>query len=468
MKKSMPAAAVFCIFFIISCSENKNTSIEREDLFTFEIGRLEDELDMFNLEGARSIRKTALKMRDGLFYISNGNGEKIARYNSYGDLLFLIYNEETNPPPLTLREKTEGAAVTRWAYKWPLNEPGSITVNSAKHIFVEDRLIPERHVFDREQKTVLDRLVLHFDADGQFVDYLGQEGRGGTPFPRIENIFTSVDDDIVVVCQLPNGRKIFWYDSSGNQIYDIYFSNDTLPVPSDRFGLTPSLDSIGIAPDERKIYLKIDYYREIMDESTNTISGRESDRSCLWMVNAGGNSFSGSIDIPFFETSQTVNNHKTIENLLYSMFGVMNGGRVFLYYPIETGFSLLILAADGTKEQRRGIINVAGDELLYCAFDVSDDGILSALLSSNYEVKLVWWRTDKLAREMDALPSAPALSSAGGIIQNRYAPLMNRLHSPFPQFSGILKIMEHQTHNQIVSATPKKNPAVTLNLIPIP
>jgi hypothetical protein len=392
--------AVFCVLFFFSCSENKNLSIEREDLFTFGIGRLEDELDMFDLEGARSVRRTALKMRDGLFYISNGNGEKIAHYNSYGDLLFLIYNDETNPPPLTLGEKTDGIAVTRWAYKWPLHEPGAITVNSAKHIFVADRLPPERHDFDREEKTVLDSLVLHFDRDGKFVDYLGQEGRGGTPFPRIENLFTSADDDLVVVCQLPGGRRVFWFDSSLNKIYDIFFSASELPSPAGRFGLTPSLDSISIAPDERKIYLKIDYYREILDESTNTISGRESDRSCLWIINAGESSYLSSVDIPFFEAQSTVNNRKVTENLLYSMFAVMNGGRVFLYYPIETGFSILILAADGSEQQRRGIINVDNDELLYCDFDVSAEGILSALLAGNYEVKIVWWRMDKLANEM--------------------------------------------------------------------
>jgi hypothetical protein len=384
----------------MSCGGDQNSSIEREYLFNFNIGRLEDELDMFALEGTRSMRKTALEMRDGLFYISNGNGEKIAQYNSYGDLLFLIYNEETNPPPLTLREKIDGEVITRWAYRWPLNEPGSITVNSEKHIFVEDRLTPERQSYDMDQKTILDRLILHFDAEGKFIEYLGQEGRGGTPFPRIENIFTSVEDDLVVVCLLPAGRRVFWYDSMGNQIYNIYFSNDALPVPSGRFGLTPSLDGVSIAPDERKIYLKIDYYREILDESTNTISGRETDRSCLWMINAGEAYFSGSVDIPFFEAPSTVNNRRTTENLLYSMFAVMNGGRVFLYYPIETGFSILILAADGSDTQRRGIINVSSDELMYSTFDVSETGILSALLATNYEVRLVWWRTDKLASEM--------------------------------------------------------------------
>jgi hypothetical protein len=394
-----PVIFLFCILFL-SCSGANNSSVEREDLFVFGIGRLEDELDMFDLKGARSIRKTALKMRDGLFYISNGNGEKISHYNSYGDLLFLVYNDETNPPPLSLGEKTDGVPVTRWAYKWPLREPGSIAVNSQKHIFVEDKLQSEHQDFDMEQKMILDSHVLHFDADGKFVDYLGQEGRGGTPFPRIENIFISEDDDLVVVSQLPAGRRIFWFDAAGNKIYDIYFSAADLPSPAGRFGLTPSLDSISVAPDERKIYLKIDYYREIRDESTNTISGRESDRSCLWTINAGDVSFSDSIDIPFFETVSTVNNRRITENLLYSMIGVINNGRVFLYYPIETGFSILIMAADGSGEQRRGTINVSNEELRYCVFDVSADGILAALLSTDYEAKLVWWRTDKLAREM--------------------------------------------------------------------
>jgi hypothetical protein len=386
--------------FFLSCSGDKNLSIEREDLFAFGIGRLEDELDMFDLSGERSMRKTALKMNDGLFYISNGNGEKVSHYNSYGDLLFLIYNDETNPPPLSLGEKTEGATVTRWAYKWPLREPGSVTVDSRKHIFVEDKLPPEHQDFDTEQQTILDSLVLHFDADGKFVDYLGQEGKGGTPFPRIENIFTSADDDIVIVCQLPAGRRVYWFDTAENKIYDIYLSADSPPAPVGRFGLTPSLDSVSVAPDERKLYLKMDYYREVLDESTKTISGRESDKSCLWIMNAGEYSFSGSVDIPFFETVSTVNNRKTTENLLYSMLAAMDNERVFLYHPIETGFAILILATDGSDEQRRGTINISGDELRYSSFDVSSDGILSALLSTDYEARLVWWRTDKLAREM--------------------------------------------------------------------
>jgi hypothetical protein len=202
--------------FFSGCSKGGVVSVAREDLFTLDIGRLEDQIDLYDLEGGRSVRKTGVTMRDGLFYISDGNGGKIVRYTSYGDLLFMIYNEETNPPPLSLRNNTdEIGLVTRWALSYPLREPGEITVDSRKHIYVDDRLPYERHSFDVENKALLDSMVLHFDADGRFVEYLGQEGVGGSPFPKIEKLYTSVRDEFAVVCRLPLGWNIYWFDVDG-------------------------------------------------------------------------------------------------------------------------------------------------------------------------------------------------------------------------------------------------------------
>ncbi|GMO21940.1 MAG: lipoprotein [Termitinemataceae bacterium] len=392
--------AVVVTLWGTSCSNNKISSIDREKLMDFSIGRLEDQLDLFNIEGRRSTSKTNLKMRDGLFYISNGNGQKIVRYNSFGDLLFMIYNDETQPPPLKLHNKTENISVTRWASPWPLTDPGCIAVNSTKHIFVEDKLPPERHGYDRAQKALLDSLVLHFDADGSFVEYLGQEGPGGTPFPRIEGIYTSINDEIAVVCHTSKAWKIFWFSSRGELLYSLEFKSDTLPMPHDQFGLIPSLDSIGISPDSRKIFLKIDYYREILEESTNTISGREADSSYIWSVSSEDGSYLSNTLIPFYEYITTVNNKKVSENLFYSMFGAINRDRVFLYFPVEDGFSILLLSVDNSGDQKRGIITIEQDELQFCSFDVTSDGILTALLATNNNVRLVWWRTDKLAREL--------------------------------------------------------------------
>jgi hypothetical protein len=383
-----------------ACLNGEVRSIERTDLAFFDIGRTEDELDLFDLQGIRSQHPTELAMSDGQFYISNGNGQKVVRYNSYGDLLFMVYNEETNPPPLTLKPKTEGIEETRWANPWPLQQPAQIAVDSRQHIFVVDKLPDERHSYNRAEKAILDRMVLHFDDSGNFVEYLGQEGPGGSPFALVENLGVTKNDQLVVVCRFPKGRSVYTYDSDGTQLSEIRFSDDKLPVPAARRGVLSSLDSIAIAPDEAKIYLKIDYSHEVFDETINTISTMEPDSTWLWAVDLESGEYSGSVEIPFYEAMRTENGRRVTENLFYSMFGAMRNNKLFFYAPVDEGFSILIFDIDGSNKQRRGVIRVQPNELQFFTFNISKEGVLSALLADDYRAKLVWWRTDKLAEEM--------------------------------------------------------------------
>ncbi|MDR2797915.1 MAG: hypothetical protein LBB80_06195 [Treponema sp.] len=381
-----------------ACTQEPFPSITRENLFTLEIGRMEDQIALYNLEGDQGIRRTELAMRDGLFYISDGNGEKIVRYNSYGDLLFMIYNDQTNPLPLTLLPLKEGEIVTRWAVTYPLQAPGKITVDSRKHLYVEDQLPDEGHRFDPESKAILNKVILHFDEYGRFVQYLGQEGIGGSPFPKIEGLYTSVQDELAVVCRLPTGWNIYWFDADGMSLYVVKLQNTALPIPPDRDMVIVSLDAITVAPDERKLYLKADYYRDIYDESTNTRSGSEPDSSVIWVMRVEDGSYEGTIEVPFFESTLIESGRKIPVKLFYSLLGVIRKERVFLYVPVEAGYAILILAAGSAAngEQHRGFIQVDPDELQFNAFDLAEDGILSGLLVDNWDIKLVWWRTDKL------------------------------------------------------------------------
>jgi hypothetical protein len=359
---------------------------------------MEDQIALYNLEGDQGIRKTQFAMREGLFYISDGNGEKVVRYNSYGDLLFMIYNDQTNPLPLTLLPLKEGEIVTRWSLTYPLQEPGKITVDSRKHLYVEDLLPDEGRRFDPESKAVLNKVILHFDEYGRFVQYLGQEGIGGSPFPKIEGLYTSVQDELAVVCRLPTGWHIYWFDADGMSLYVIKLQNTALPIPRDRDIVFASLDAIAAAPDERKLYLKVDYYRDIYDESTNTRSGSEPDSSMIWVMRVEDGFYEGTIEVPFFESAMIESGRKTPVKLFYALLGVIRKERVFLYVPVEAGYAILILAVGSTAngEQHRGFIQVDPDELQFNAFDLAEDGILSGLLVDNWNIKLVWWRTDKL------------------------------------------------------------------------
>ncbi|MDR1301350.1 MAG: hypothetical protein LBK43_02630 [Treponema sp.] len=381
-----------------SCTQESFPAITRENLFLLEIGRLEDQIALYNLEGDQGIRKTELTMRDGLFYISDGNGEKIARYNSYGDLLFMIYNDKTNPLPLTLPPLEKGEIVTRWAFTYPLQDPGKITVDSRKHLYVEDQLPDEAQRFDPETKALLNKVILHFDEYGRFVQYLGQEGIGGSPFPKIEGLYTSVQDELAVVCRLPTGWNIYWFDPDGMSRYVIKLQDTALPIPPDRDMVFVSLDAIAVAPDERKLYLKTDYYRDTYDASTNTRSGNEPDSSVIWVMRVEDGSYERTIEVPFFESTLTESGRKTPVKLFYSLLGVIRKERVFLYVPVEAGYAILILATDSATngEQRRGFIQVDPEELQFNAFALAEDGILSGLLADHWDIKLVWWRTDKL------------------------------------------------------------------------
>ena len=206
---SLLISAFLAALVFSGCRDNHIGSIEREDLFSLAVGPMEDQIALYNLQGGRGIRRTGFSMRDGLFYIADGYSGKVVRYNSYGDLLFMVYNEETNPPPYSLKTNVnDDEQAVRWAYTYPLEEPGWIAVDSRKHIFVEDRLPLQSRRTDPESNALLDGVVLHFDQDGRFLNYLGREGMGGSPFPRIVGLSASVRDEVAVICRIPDGWDI--------------------------------------------------------------------------------------------------------------------------------------------------------------------------------------------------------------------------------------------------------------------
>jgi hypothetical protein len=374
-------------------------SIQREDLFTLDIGPMEDQIALYSLEGNEGILYAGLAMRDGFFFIADNNGSKIVRYNSYGDLLFMIYNDGTSPAPVDLRIKTEESAqMTRWASTYPLRSPGRIAVDSRKHIYTEERLPNERHSYDSVNKTLLDSIILHFDADGQFIEYLGQGGKGGVPFPNIAGLYASANDDVAVVCCLPSGWNVYWYNAEGEQLFLVQIRNDAIPEPPSRPYFTASIDAVMAAPDTRKLYIKVDYYREIVDSLTNTRTSTEPFNSLIWILDVEKGSYESYVEAPFYEYRFSENNRTVHVNLLYSMLGLVQGGGILLYFPVEDGYTLLRMDSRG-HGQRRGFIQVDPGELHFHDFYLSPEGILSALLADEWKIKVAWWRMDKFMKD---------------------------------------------------------------------
>jgi hypothetical protein len=399
MRKTTPIPAVVLVLAVMlwvgnGCRSDGIPSVEREELARFDIGRMQDELNLVDVATRPANEALSLAMRDGQFTIANGIGQKVMRCNAYGELVFMVYNDETNPTPRLLAPKAAGVAETRWANPWPLRCPGYVAVDARRHIFVVDTVPDERQRFDTATGMLLDKVVLHFDADGKFIEYIGQEGRGGTPFPIIERIAKTDAGTLVVVTRLPTGRRVHEFDDSGRSSAEITFPEEGLPFPDDAWAERKSaLSDIAVAPDTGELYVKIDYYRPILDTTIGVRVGVEPDSSFLWTFSPSARRYTGHRQIPFYRESGESGDKGPV---LYSMFGAAREGRVMLYGPADSGFGVLIMDVGKAEEMRRGVLRVRAEEMRFFTFNLSPDGVLSALLADQQSVRLVQWRTDRL------------------------------------------------------------------------
>jgi len=120
MRNKLQLPVTYALVFIAAslvittgCAKSKVVaSLEKDTLFSLKLGNFEDQINLFDLASVGEIN-TAIEMKDGFFYIANGESKKIMETNSYGDLLSLYYNADTNPTPSFMQDKTKTAGSTQ-------------------------------------------------------------------------------------------------------------------------------------------------------------------------------------------------------------------------------------------------------------------------------------------------------------------------------------------------------------------
>jgi len=391
------------VFF--SCSNEPVTRLEREKLFELSYGHFEDEIDLFQLDTDNAGPDTQIFMKDGMFYIANSGSKKVLQLTSFGDLLSVFYNAETNPVP-SFAEKdeagTNGTPVgtsTRKAVAYPFNHPVYLCVDSLKKLYIVDHLPPERVEYDNDNQVVLQDVVLRFNPEGRFLDYLGQEGPGGTPFPPITGIYNNSKNETIVVSKTQTSFNVFWFNENGTLLFRIPVSFKNLPSPYDKTKTSlASLEKIIPDPDSRKMYFKIDYYVEVIDKDTGSNAGICFDRSCVYPFNVSSGKYEERIDIPSYEGVDKDNLGTVSFKKPYEFLGITTSGWLFLTTPQEGGYALEVMDSRSKRIHKR-LLSVNDDELSYNTLTLSNDGIISALLATPYNASIVWWRTDSLIGE---------------------------------------------------------------------
>ena len=393
-------ATLAALSLLLSCSgRQESVAVAREQLFTLSYGKGEDQIDLFQANAATTPLKTRIAMREGIFYIANGNGYKVVRLSSFGDVLSMIYNPDRNPEPVLL--KPQSGTVTevggRNAVQYPFRAVGEIAVDSKQTVYVEDRVPTERRVYDKDLDSMLDYVVLRFDRDGQSMDYLGQDGVGGTPFPYIEDLYTTTGDECVVVAITQGSWLVDWFDAKGFVKHSLRIKRDALPMPEGEKGLIASLDRIAPDSDGRSLVVKIDYYKASVDPTTKSDTGVEFSGSWVYRMDPSTGSIDDRWQIPAIETKDKDSGENGVQtSVLVPEFLGMAGNRFFFFTAGQGERSELSTFDLTTRAISRYSVDIADDELYYSTLSLSPEGILCALLGTQYEARVVWWRFDKL------------------------------------------------------------------------
>lgn len=398
MRKIRIVATMFISALVFtSCLRNETVqSISETELFSLPYGNFEEQLSVTDLNDVGDVR-FGIAMQDGFFYIVNGESKKILELNSYGDLLTLFYNEDSQTAHLLENSNRPDKSIHH-EISYPFDYPGMVAVDSNKNVYTVCSIPWDRQEKSDDGTTLYSHTVLRFARDGSSVDYIGQQGPGGTPFPYIKNIYTTSKDELVVVAASTEGVLVYWFASDGFLKYMIPVTTKDAPSVADKEEHSDNFLTIqNVVPDpvSYKLYVQIDYYSSYVDEDSKVQSGINYIQSLLYPLNIESGTYEEPVSVPPYEESVVSDYSKLTYRIPYDFLGVTKSGWKFFIVKTEDGFNIEMIQSESQRILRRHFNAVHGN-IVYDTMCLSQEGILTALYLEKEKARVVWYRTDNL------------------------------------------------------------------------
>ena len=368
------AAGVACAAVLAalgSCTSRPPAELVGDELFSLGIGPLDEQLDLVRVAGAPAPHATRMAMRDGLFYIANGNARKVMQLSSHGDLLLLIYDPESNPEPVGLASGGRGAA-TRVAVPHGFRALSHIAVDNQRRILVVDG-----------------QRVKRFAPDGRYLDAIGREGRNGAPFGFVERLTVMADDSLVVTARSAAQWVIYWYDDEGRPQDRLHLAH--AGGLGDETGLV--IRDLLPSVSQRRLLVFVEAWKD-GEEAGSGVPG-------VRLFDAATRSVVASYGLPDAAPRRGTGGAGNEEQAgpWYHPLGVTAEGLLFLTRREDDRTrSLLVLGANGRVVVRRHWV-LDETALGFVSLGMSDDGVLHGLLGAGDRARVMWWRGDLLVAE---------------------------------------------------------------------
>lgn len=357
---------VYSLILILSCSRTGPT-IKHEELFFLDLGVMGDELDFFERDGTLFFdRKIDILMRDGLFYISNPSLGKIMKFSNYGDILSLIYNEHYNLP---FKKNDSNYRVTTWNFQ----NVGLMAVDSDGAIYVDDRIEVDADLLG---PVAFDRVILRFNSNGEYTDFLGQEGKNTSPLPFISELKITKDDDLIATTRNQEDWEIYCYNNAGDLLYPAIILPTSLVRAEDDPSITFAINTIktdvtgeflfisaaGLAENKTEVLPRMFVY---------DIKQRKILRSFLFPL--------GKLGQGFDLIGSDLNRH------LYFVKDIIRNSE-------QLGYELQVVDSYGNVVRNAILTNQLKEPPISTSMSVSMDGIIYAIFAYRFGAEVVWWR----------------------------------------------------------------------------
>ncbi len=398
MRKIFLYAAMFVSALVFtSCIKSETVqSISETELFSLPYGNFEEQLSVTDLNDVGDVR-FGIAMQDGFFYIVNGESKKILELNSYGDLLTLFYNEDSHTARLLENSNRPDKSIHH-EISYPFDYPGMVAVDSNKNVYTVCSIPWDRQEKSDDGTTLYSHTILRFARDGSSVDYIGQQGPGGTPFPYIKNIYTTSKDELVVVAASSEGMLVYWFANDGFLKYMIPVTIKDAPSVADKeehSDIFLTIQNVVPDPVSYKLYVQIDYYSTYVDEDSKVQSGINYIQSMLYPLNIETGTYEDPVSVPPYEESVVSDYSKLTYRIPYDFLGVTKSGWKFFIVKTEDGFNIEMIQSESQRILRRHF-NAVHSNIIYDSMCLSQDGILTALYLEKETARVVWYRTDNL------------------------------------------------------------------------
>ncbi len=382
---------------LISCNRNsKVQELSENQLFEIPYGNFEEQLSISDLNNIGNCR-FGIAMRDGFFYIVNGEAKKIMELNSYGDLLTLFYNEDSEISRLISKSNRPDESVHH-EISYPFDFPGKLAIDSNKNIYVVCTIPRDRQEQTDKKTSLYCDTVLRFARDGSSVDYIGQQGPGGTPFPYIINIYTTSNDELVVVAKNTEGMIVYWFATDGYLKYMVPVREADVPELKSKDAVSENFLTIqNVVPDlnDYKLYVNVDYFSTYIDEESKVQSGINYVQTMLHTLNIENESYEAGVIIPPYEEYVVSDYSRLTYRIPYDFMGVTKSGWKFFIVKTDDGFNVEMIQPENQKNLRRHFV-VNHSDILFDTMHVSENGLITAFYLQKENSRVVWYRTDTL------------------------------------------------------------------------